>query len=492
MSGRKAAGKSLKDFKQAHDPTARVQAPTTVFRRDLSPSARVFVLTAAQNATPVHEAFWQCLEQMAAHRKAELLVLPLRYKNPTSTFAGSQQNAEWWDATVRPFLWNVRHSFNRNLMVLGDIKIQPTASSPLTGMDALSHAASGIIGHTKVQLRAIPTPSQQMAKILTTTGACTVENYTDSRAGKTGEFHHSLSAVIVEIDGSKFRLRHVHFDSKSQSVTDLDKRYSANGVDAAPRPLALIMGDTHVDAIDPAVERATFGPKGIVETLKPQTLVWHDLLDGYACNPHHLGNPFSRVAKRGASRDDVKAEVTRAIQYVRDHTPKGCESVVVGSNHNDFLRRWILRTDWRDDPTNAAFYLETALAMVKGTTYSRHGTSYPDPFTYWVEQAKLERTRVLRPDQSFVLAGVELGMHGDQGPNGARGSSKNLRRIGVRSFIGHSHTPGIDEGCYQVGTSTSLRLEYNSGPSSWLNAHGVLHADGKRQLIIIVDGEWRL
>ena len=83
-------------------------------------------------------------------------------------------------------------------------------------------------------------------------------------------------------------------------------------------------------------------------------------------------------------------------------------------------------------------------------------------------------------------------MHGDRGPNGARGSIKNLRRIGVKSIIGHSHSPGIDEGAYQNGTSTRLRLGYNVGPSSWLNAHTVVYANGKRSLINIIDGKWRL
>jgi hypothetical protein len=35
-------------------------------------------------------------------------------------------------------------------------------------------------------------------------------------------------------------------------------------------------------------------------------------------------------------------------------------------------------------------------------------------------------------------------------------------------------------------------LEYTAGPSSWLNTHCLLHADGKRQLIHIIDGKWRL
>jgi hypothetical protein len=488
---RKPAGRSVKDFQRAHDPTFRVEATTAVFERPLDPKAAVFVITAAQNATPVHPGFWACLLRIAEHRCGELMVHPLRYKNPTSQWSGSQQNAEHWAREVRPFLWNQRRALNRNLTFLADLKIQPTASSPLTGADALSHAASGIVGHTKVQLRCIPTPSQRMAKILTTTGACTVPNYTDSRSGRIGEFHHSLAAVIVEIDGGHFHLRHVHYDAKSGSVTDLGTRYTPNGPEKAPEPLALVMGDTHVKAIDPAVERATFGPTGIVTVLKPKHLVWHDLLDAYSCNPHHLGNPFNAIAKRGRA-DDVRAEVQEAIDFISERTPMGAISVVVGSNHNDMLRRWVVQADWRSDPLNAEFYLETALAMAKGTRLTGHGAEYPDPFSHWVRQAKLPRVRVLGDDESFVLANVELGMHGDRGPNGARGSIKNLRRIGVKSIIGHSHTPGIDEGCYQVGTSTRLRLEYNHGASSWLNAHAVLHADGKRQIIVIADGRWRL
>jgi hypothetical protein len=62
----------------------------------------------------------------------------------------------------------------------------------------------------------------------------------------------------------------------------------------------------------------------------------------------------------------------------------------------------------------------------------------------------------------------------------------------VKTIIGHSHSPGIDGGCYQTGTSTPLRLDYNKGPSSWLNCHCVLYANGKRSLLPIIDGEWRL
>ncbi len=460
-----------------------------VLKRELRKTKR-YIITAAQNATPVHDAFWDALKHCAKHLDAEILVVPLRYKNPTSRWSKSQENDESWDPKVTPYLWNQRRRLGPNLTLLADVKVQPTASEPLSGFEAMTAGDSAILGHTKLQLRSVATPSHKMAKILTTTGACTRPNYTDSKAGKKGEFHHSLAAVLVELDGPLFFLRQLNARSNGE-FTDLTTTYSARGPRDAERPLALVQGDTHVDFVDRGVADATFGKRGILATLRPRVLVWHDLLDGYAANPHHVGNPFNSIAKRQTGRDNVAAEVRRAAEFVVTHTPKGVQSVVVPSNHDDFLRRWVIRADWREDPTNAEFYLNTALHMVQETKMTERGTSYPSPFAYWMNKLAPD-VRCLNGDESFVLGGVELGLHGDRGPNGARGSLKNLRRIGVRSIVGHSHSPGIEEGAYQVGTSTSLRLEYNGGPSSWLNAHCILHADGKRQLLIIVGGRWRL
>ena len=144
--------------------------------------------------------------------------------------------------------------------------------------------------------------------------------------------------------------------------------------------------------------------------------------------------------------------------------------------------------DWRHDPENAEFYLETALQLVREI---KAGNEVPHPFTYWVNKLK-ENAPItcLERDQSFTLGGVELALHGDKGPNGSRGSAKSLRRIGVKTIIGHSHSPAIEEGAYQCGTSTPLRVEYNSGPSSWLNCHCILYENGKRSLLPIIDGEW--
>jgi hypothetical protein len=67
-----------------------------------------------------------------------------------------------------------------------------------------------------------------------------------------------------------------------------------------------------------------------------------------------------------------------------------------------------------------------------------------------------------------------------------------MTKIGVRLVTGHGHSPAIEHGHYRVGTSTYLKLDYTEGPSSWLNTHCIIYANGKRSLLNIVFGKWHL
>jgi hypothetical protein len=461
------------------------------FARSLD--ARRYIITGAQNATPIVPEFFAALKAAAAHLGAELVVIPLRYKNPTSVWSNRQVSDEWWAPELAPYLHNVRKKLHPHLVLAGDVKIQPTASSPLTGFESLTGAESCIIGHPKMQFRSVPVPTGRFPKILTTTGVCTRKNYTDSKAGKLGEFHHCLGALVVELQGAKkFHIRQLNADRADGSFIDLDTLYTAEGVRPAPPALGLVMGDTHARFIDPKVDAATFGPGGIVETLNPQTLVFHDVHDGYAANPHHMGNPFIASAKHRGGLEDVRAEVEFTVGFVASRS-KGRRSVLVSSNHDNFLSRWVVREDWKRDPRNAPFYLETAAAMLRTARMGPAGAEYADPFAYWVEQMRGKADiRCLGSDESFKLGDIECGLHGHQGPNGSRGTLRNLSRLGARVISGHTHTPGIEEGHYQCGTSTPLRLEYTHGPSSWLNTHCAVYANGRRALLTIIDGDWRL
>jgi hypothetical protein len=472
---------------------ARAADKNPQFKRKLQ--AKTFVVTAAQNATPVHQPFMDALRVYCERNDAELIVIPFRYKNPTSRWTQSQENAEVWAAEVQPYLYNQRKKLNDNLTLLGDYKVQPTMTAPLTGAGGLTHGESSIIGHSKLQFKTVATPQNALPKLMTTTGAVTKPNFTDTRLGKLGEFHHVLGAVVVEVEGPKtFHMRHILSDRDGKFI-DLDMAYSPDGVEKAPPYKAIIFGDAHYRFADPATVKGTFGPGGLVELLNPEALVWHDLLDAYAVSPHHEKNPLIGLAKYRADFHNIEKEVRDTVAWLIEKSD-GRTSYIVPSNHDDMLARWVLRADWKADPENAEFYLETALQMARSAKMEKHGASYLDPFVYWADKiaadAGADNVVPVARGQSLLIEDIECGMHGDKGPHGARGSVKNLSRLGVKVVSGHGHSPAIEEGHYRVGTMSRLNLEYNEGPSSWLNTHCSIDAYGKRHLHHIVNGKFML
>lgn len=448
--------------------------------------ARRFVITAAQNATPVHRGFWRSLQHYAKTRRAELLVVPVRYKNPTSIWSQQQEDDDWWAHETVAHLVAERTELTRGCALLADVRIQPTASEPLSGLEGLTGARSVIVAHPQIALTTVATPRDQLPRILTTTGACTVPNYTKSKAGAKGAHHHSIGAVVVELEeGGHYHLRHVIAD-ESGAFHDLDHEYTPRGARKNGGVAALIMGDSHIDFIDPAVVSATFKGKGsMVHKLRPELLVWHDVLDCYSVSHHHKRHPLTLYRKHHRGSDNLDAEVQRVFDFVDKHSPASCKNVFVPSNHVDHLARWLEETDPREDHENGLLWAELYTA-------TRSSTTPLDPFVYLAKKRMKSAARsiFLGRDEGLAVHGVELGFHGDQGPNGARGSIKALARTAGKAVIGHSHSPGIYQGCYQVGTSSRYDLEYVSGPSSWLQSHCVLYRNGKRALLHIIDGRW--
>jgi len=345
--------------------------------------SQIYFITSAQNATPLHEGFYNAITKaFLPDTRAEFVVIPLRYKNATSQWTASQEDQEWWYADDK-YLFNRRKKLNSNLTLIGDIPIQPTAVDPLTGLESITHGESGIFGHTKLRMTTVPTPQNKAPKVLTTTGALTMPNYTETKAGKKGEFHHVQGGVVIEIvDQNKFHLHHINC-RKDGAFIWLDRAYYPDGrVELAPRYKAIVFGDAHYRFADPAVVEATFGPDGLVDLLDPEIFVWHDLLDCYFGNPHHVGNPFIKKAKHSANFHRAEDEVAETIEWMcnlgRDH-----KNYIVPSNHDDMLSRWIIREDWKElPPDNMEFYLDTALQMAQSAKMNQLHATNSDKFSF--------------------------------------------------------------------------------------------------------------
>ena len=483
--------------KKCKRTTTKPRPPSNpVSMREGLPESKVYLVTAAQNATPIHKGFWKALHQCKKFYKAELAVIPGRYRNPTSIWTQHNAEHEWWDSAVLPFLCTSKNgqgwiALNNRLVILGDVKVQWAAQSPLVGLDALTKDKSGIVGHGSRGMRSIATPQHKHPKIMYTTGACTLRNYTDTKRGAIAKFNHCIGALIVEVSGDIFHVRQLNA-TKSGSFIDLDLEFTQDGVRPAPPALTITLGDAHHRFFASNVKKATFSSKSsMVNLLKPRYIVWHDVIDFHARNHHSDDDWLARYAIYKEGLDNVKEEFDQAIKFVAQNTPSFAKSVIVSSNHDRAALRWLKNTDFRKDPVNISFYLELAQSVIATARKTEGGVSYDEPFVLYGEKRE-PSIRFLRLGESFVLNNVEYGFHGDIGPGGSRGSTRNLSRMGIKVTKGHSHVAEILDGCYSAGKCTDM-LEYEVGaPSAHTNSHVVHYANGKRAILTVVNGTYCL
>lgn len=444
-----------------------------------------FIITCAQNNTPIDKKVWGAIKSWAKHFKAQIIVIPVLYK--VRNALGELEKEAWWPPEVEPYLIQNEIKLAPGIRVFGDLKISATNVNPLAGLEIISQGDSAIIGHPQIQMKTVPTPQQKLPKILLTTGSVTIKNYADSGPGKKGDFNHSSGAAIVELDREFFHIRSVVGDSKGEFY-DLDLHCTSRGVKKIKSIPGIVLGDEHEWFNSPEVREATFdAPDSVIKTLKPKLIIRHDVTDSYSITHHHKNSPSIKYSKHFNNMDSLEMELESTVRFLEETTPKGSTSVVVPSNHHNHIKRWLEEIDWRTEPWNARIYMELWGAWLDAID---HNFDF-HPFTWWMKKNCKADVLYLVDDYPFIIKGVYVGYHGDRGPNGAKGSITSFAKIGVKTIIGHLHTPGINKGCYQVGTSSELNLEYTSGPSSWLQTHCLIFPNSKRQLVNIVGGKWR-
>lgn len=444
-------------------------------------NAHTYVITCAVNATRAHPGFMKTLALYCAARGAKLLVIPLRYQNPTNRDAN--RNDEWWDSKLVPYLTSERTKIARNVTVLADIKTQPTAVNPIQKWQTITGSSHAIVGHPRIALKTVATHPGAPAKLVMSTGACTVEQYSDTNAGASGRFHHTLGAVVVEVDGEHSHIRHI-CPLKDGSFIDLNTKYTRKGIEPAPRAEVLTMGDIHAEKADPAVTRAT---KELAALIRPKVLVLHDVLNfGSASHHNRFFEKFQRHVQGMTS-------VLRELEHTAKHTDElanlADKTVMVDSNHNQHFTQWLEKSEHAHDMENALVYHETKAAMLKAIKEKR----FIDPFKYWMDKLMKNAGRLhwLKPGESFSRQGIEFGWHGHKGPNGARGSTRGYANIGAKVTKGHSHGAEIIDGAHSVGTSTQMDMGYNvDAPSGWTWTHDITYANGKRTLIHCTGGRF--
>jgi hypothetical protein len=440
---------------------------------------RTWVVTSAVNGVEVNKNFLETLKLYCAINGAELLIVPVKY---------SQGLDDGWDECLHKYFIRENTELTTGLRLLAGLHISPAIGNPLSGFESFSKGSSIILAHPQMMMKTIAMSHVDWACMITTTGSVTNSTYTQTKQGEKANFNHSFSALVIEEDAEidSFHIRVLNSD-ESGSFYDVDSYYRGNMVIPNTHIPALVVGDEHVIFTDPDIAAATFTePDSMVSALRPSKIIRHDVLDFYSANHHHSKNIFTQYAKHMSGKNDVAKELALTIDHIVNTTPKDSESIIISSNHNEHLLRWLNEANPKIDPTNALIYHELLYLMLKDTKMGISGAEYPNPLALWTKNNyDTGNIRFIGGSESFKIHGIECAFHGDKGTNGSRGSVDQFSKLGLKTIIGHSHSPNIFGGCYQVGCTAYIKLEYNSGPSSWAHAHCIIQPNGKRQMLFI-------
>jgi hypothetical protein len=478
-----------------------------IFTRPLPPTGQVatYLLTAATNNTDLHAAFWANLQALAKHYEAhgpvEILVRRIGYNLNAWRKLGADtevdepggDDAIHYAPELLPHVCDERVELAPGIHWAGDAPSTATAISPLSGYDTFTGEASGVFGATKLEMRSIATMRGQPAKHIISTGVVTQRNYSETKVGQKADWNHVFGATLVEVesDGTWFMRPLVADDCGT--ICDLNITVQDGNVCVTTNMDALTPGDVHVADLEPDIQAAIYGPGGMTDTLKPKELHHHDLHDHKARSHHDERNPFRRLQLHYSGEESVEDEVAKDAAFLSYAARPWMRQVVVGSNHDEHMHRWLKDANWKSDPPNMLFYLQAAHRTCQAIKEGDEGFHLLE----WAcrEKGAPEDVIFLRQDQSWLVHDIECGLHGDRGPNGSRGSARSLSRIGAKTNIGHSHTPAIIDGCWQAGVTAGdvdePTLDYACGPSAWSRTLIGTYATGKRTLITMRGLRWR-
>lgn len=481
----------------------RAQKP----RQITGPSAGVkrFILTSAQNNTDVFKAGWDNLLALAEFYKAKVLVAPYTYHKKLwaqsgDVMPGSIKDSDfddwWWDPAVEPYLVKEQVQLGKALVFCAGINILPTAVNPLTGLELHTGRKSAVYPHAKMQLVSVASGKREGTKLMYTTGTVTKRNYLQKKAGQTAEPHHCYGGLIVEVseDGS-FYARQVQADERGV-LHDLDVRVEAGRVTTDNPVEAITWGDIHAAKMDDEVMEMAWGEGGMLDTLQPKHQFFHDVFDMYARNHHERGNTHRMFERFVAGQNSVAAEGQLTADFLKAADRPWCKSVAVKSNHDDAFERWLQSRDCPTDrdAENLELWHAGNLTWIQAAKHK--DTSFIAIEWLLKQYGAPSSIKFLNDDESYIIChdeqgGIECGMHGHLGVNGAKGSLRGFSKMGRRSNTADKHQAGIFNGAYQSGVSGKLDMKYNKGPSSWSHSHIVTYPNGMRTIVTMWRGRWR-
>lgn len=442
-----------------------------------------FVVTTAVMGKEVNKPFANALRNFARRNNALLLVLPCE------DVVSRGKNAQTIEISpdLEDFKVVFKDTYINDNLCLCAIKVSAKQINPLTGLDRLTtqRNASIIVASPKVFLRYVPNMHYDIPPALMTTGAVTENNYdTDKymskRTSTLAEGDHTYGAVIIEVEDKRvFHFRQVQA-SPYNSITDMGIDYLPDGSVKPMDNTVMVMGDSHTGYHDRELHVAVM--KAALRA-GVDTIFLHDIFNATSVTHHDKGKGITRAIKARENNLDLTLECIAIKNYLINIVLSGMEAYIVPSNHDNMLLRWLEDGGYINDPLNYEMGVALAAAAVKKK----------DPLKYAIEEElgyKEDKVHWLLEDQSCQVYGVEVGIHGDRGANGSRGSLQVFEKGLGNCVTAHTHSAAIIRNAFCVGTVGVMDQGYNKGLSSWTRTCCLIYKNGTKQLInFILDDE---
>ncbi len=460
-----------------------------------------YILTSIQNNTRLHLGFNNLLAYADWLEDCELMVGTYSYQlaayGPKAVKRGKHtvDEALWYAPEAERFVVDESVELAPGLVWCGEQNILPTTRHPLTSFEDYNGRRSNIVPHAKIAMESVASMADENTKFNYSTGTVTQRNYIQKRAGILAEQAHNYGALLVGVDDAgSWWVRQLHID-EDDAIMDVGPRGSggvyvqAGTVHERPVVEGIYWGDCHAAELEPWVRELVWGgTEGMLHVLSPSVQFLGDVFSMRSRGHHEILDFHRSYQKHVDGEETVQEEVQLTADFVSEAHRTWCKTVVVSSNHDRHLDRWLNEADFRRDPANAKYFCGLQYQVLDALDRGDHDFNVLE-FALKREGVP-EDVHFLDLDESYVVRGVENGLHGDLGPNGSRGSTRGLARLGRPLNKGHDHTAAIRGQVYSSG-ACSLNFPYMVGPNSHSVSHIVIYENGTRAIVTMWMGEWR-
>lgn len=448
------------------------------------PKKECTIVTCYQEGAKLHEGFWENLKAYAKVRNAVIRVATVRTR-------GDEKRVH---EDVKPHVLNMNTvggiDENRYLL-LGGVKAGVTVRNPLTsigngtGSEGEMYRAY-ILPHPSIAMQMVHGINAGMARQMYSTGSCTWPEYPDTKSGFIAQSSWRPSALIIEYDYERrmFWVRQLIGCAKENgSFQDLH-HYMWNGHHSLNfSSKVLVSGDCHFTKMCPV---ANLRLLQLLDYMKPNYHILHDIFDGESVNRHERNNRFKNYARRTHGKTkSVKDELEKTAVNLNVYAERLTFSkhVVVQSNHDDWLYDWALNHDASRDVSDMREWHMVNLDIMDSIDEKHEGQGVMERALRRNGLGDFNNIEFIGNGEGLMIDGVEYSCHGDKGLGGRPGSIGAFARVSHPVTIAHSHSPAIIGDAYRVGVCARTEMGYNVGMTDWATSCAVQYHNGTRAII---------